>query len=153
MKQAIKIASFLIIASGMLSFLTGCAFVNHELDRYDGEVYLTPPPPDIPSDRLLPFRVSDSHIRILELIPLYSYRLDNCMAAVNPNKYPVYSLDCHETFEWWEVFILISQATLGFPDSRTVEIEGVIALPEEDKDWRYEPGAPLFGPTIFRMKE
>jgi hypothetical protein len=147
MKTILNLLFIIII----ISSFSGCAYVNHDLDEYDGEVFLTSPPENIPEERLVPFRITDSHIRILEMLPLYSYKLDKCLLALNPERYPIYNLECSETFEAWELIILAVQLVAGAPDSRTVCVEGVILVPEDNPDWKYKPALPLFGPTLHKV--
>lgn len=147
-----RAAAWLTLAALALPRLSGCAYVIHDLKDYEGEVFLTPAPRDIPRDRLVRFRVSDSYIRLIETVPIYWYSLDRCLDGLNPNRYPIYELRLDETFEWWEILVLFSTAILGVPDSRTVTVEGVIAVPPEDMDWTYEPSSFFhFGPTYHRV--
>jgi len=146
-----NLAWFILSATALL-LMSNCAYIRHTQKTYEGEVFLTPPPPDVQKDLLVPFRVTDSYIRFLETLTFYSYTFDKSMTAVNPMRFPVYNLEMSETFEWWEWFLVLADlaSDLGGPDSRTIVLKGRILVPEDQKNWQPQPQSPLFGPTVFK---
>lgn len=130
--------------------INGCAYITHEIKEFPGEVFLTPPPENFTKDKIIHFRVTDSYIRLLEMLPLYSYSLDKSLKAANPFNYPIYTLKLGETFEWWEWLLVIADlaSDFGGPDSRSVELNGIITVPESDKSWQPKKQSPIFGPSV-----
>lgn len=153
MKRTLFSARVSVLALLALS-LCQCARVTHDQRKYPGEVYLTPPPAGVADPaRLKPFRVSDTHVRFLECVPLYCYSLDKSLGAVNPHRFPIYNVDCGEDFEFWEFFFLAADIAMecGFPDTRTVVLKGDVLAPANMPDWAPTPADPWFGPRVWKV--